>query len=271
MKSQTPTRSLLLAVTLAFAPSCFATQPGSDATPEAQRLDQVLTLAGTQINAFLDQFSDVKCTEQVKQEKFGKDDKVAVKEEATFDYLVMLTNSGGEISLSESRLPLHEGKDKKNRSLLVSNGFATLFLVFHPVYATSFQYRWLGEDPVEGRPLVKIGFEHIRGTRSPAALALRGREYPLELMGSAWIDPATGNIARIEAGIGDTLQDVGLKTIFSRIEFSPVSFDNTPAYWFPSTASVEVETPHQHWKNTHHFIDYKKFSVSTEDKVIQKP
>ena len=35
----------------------------------------------------------------------------------------------------------------------------------------------------------------IPGTRSPAALALRGREYPLELSGSAWIDPQTGVIA----------------------------------------------------------------------------
>jgi len=271
MRWRIPARSIRLALAVGVVPLCFAVQPGSETTPEAQRLEQVLSITGNQVNTFLDQFSDVKCTELVVQEKFSKDNKVAVKEEATFDYLIMLTNSGGEISLSESRLPLHEGKDKKNRSLLVSNGFATLFLVFHPNYSESFKYRWLGEETLDGHRLAKIGFEHVRGTRSPAALALRGREYPLELSGSAWIDPDTGNIAKIEAGIGDTLQDVGLKTISSHIEFSPVPFDSSPAYWFPTTASIEVETPHQHWRNTHRFTEYKKFSVSTEDKVIQKP
>ena len=273
MRSHTLTRvRTLAALLLAASLPCFAGQPAGETAPDAQRLEQVLSITGTQVNAFLDQFSDVKCIEQVEQEKFGKDDKVAVHERATYDYLVMLSNNGGEINLSESRQAVHEDKDKKNRSLLISNGFATLFLVFHPVYAGSFQYRWLGEDTVDGRQLTKIGFEHIRGTRSPAALALRGREYPLELSGSAWIDAETGNIARIEAGIGDTLQDVGLKTISSRVEFAPVPFGNlTPVYWFPTTARVEVETPRQHWRNTHHFTDYKKFSVSTEDKVIQKP
>ena len=270
MSGSNPSRVTSLAVLLfAAALQCFAEPP---ATPEAQRLDQVLSIAGVQINTFLDQISDVKCTELVKQEKFGKDDKVAVKEEATFDYLVILTNTSGEINLSESRIPVHEGKDKKNRSLLVSNGFANLFLVFHPTYSDSFQFRWLGEETVNGHGLAKIGFEHVRGTRSPAALALRGREYPLELSGSAWIDPETGNIARIETTIGDTLQDVGLKSLSSRVEFSPMPFGSSgPVYWFPSAATVEVETHRQHWRNTHRFTDYKKFSVSTEDKVIQKP
>ena len=93
---------------------------------------------------------------------------------------------------------MHEAKaDKKNTSLLVSNGFATLFLVFHPYYSQSFQFTAL-EDEAGGRPrLEQSPFRHIPGTRSPAALALRGREYPLELSGTAWIEPETGVIAKI--------------------------------------------------------------------------
>ena len=57
-----------------------------------------------QVSDSLEQFSDVKCTEQVTQEKLGKEDKVELKEESTYDYLVILTNAGGELSLDESRL-----------------------------------------------------------------------------------------------------------------------------------------------------------------------
>src|SRR5579864_9277348 len=158
------------------------------ASPEAQKLNDLLARTADQTSAFLDQFSDVKCTEQVRQEKLGKDDKVELKEDSTYDYLVILTNTGGELNLSESRIPVHEAKrDRKNTSMLLSNGFATLFLVFHPYYAEAFKFSFVGEDVIGGRVLDKVTFQHVPGMKSPAALALRGREYPLELSGAAWI------------------------------------------------------------------------------------
>lgn len=253
-----------------LAALCFADT--TSASPEAQKLDDLLARTANQTSGFLDQFSDVKCTEQVRQEKLGKDDKVELKEDSTYDYLVMLTNAGGELNLSESRIPVHQAKrDRKNTSMLLSNGFATLFLVFHPYYAEAFKFALSGEEVVGGRVLERINFEHVPGMKSPAALALRGREYPLELAGTAWVDPQTGSIAKIEAGIGNTLADVGLKSLSSEIDFAPVPFaDSKQVYWFPTQARVEVETPRQHWRNLHQFSAYKKFSVSTEEQVITK-
>ncbi len=250
-------------------PSFAGTAPAS---PEAQKLNDLLARTADQTSGFLEQFSDVKCTEQVRQEKLGKDDKVELKEDSTYDYLVILTNAGGELTLAESRIPVREAKrDRKNTSMLLSNGFATLFLVFHPYYADAFKFALAGEEEVGGRVLEKVSFQHVTGMKSPAALALRGREYPLELSGMAWIDPQTGSIAKIEAGIADTLQDVGLKSLNSEIDFTPVPFaDSKQVYWFPTQARVEVETPRQHWRNLHQFTAYKKFSVSTEEQVIKK-
>src|SRR5579864_2811370 len=118
-------------------------------SPESRKLNDLLARVANQTSAFLDQFSDVKCTEQVRQEKLGRDDKVELKEDSTYDYLVILTNAGGELNLSESRIPVHEAKrDRKNTSMLLSNGFATLFLVFHPYYADAFTFTLAGEDVV---------------------------------------------------------------------------------------------------------------------------
>ena len=262
--------SLSLATIILLAAACSAgADPGS---PDTQRLNDLLARAADQTAGFLDQFSDVKCTELVRQEKLGKDDKVMLKEESTYDYLVILTNTAGELNLSESRIPLHEAKrDRRNTSMLLSNGFATLFLVFHPYYAHSFQFALAGEEAVNGRIFEKVTFQHISGMKSPAALALRGREYPLELSGTAWIDSQTGSIAKIEAGIADTLADVGLKSFSSEIDFAPLPFSGLQqVYWFPTNARVEVETPRQHWRNLHQFTAYKKFSVSTEEQVVKK-
>ena len=239
---------------------------------EGQESGGLLRRTADQTQVFLDQFSDVKCIEQVRQEKLGKEDKVELKEESTYDYLAILTNAGGELNLSESRIPVREAKrDRRNTPMLLSNGFATLFLIFHPYYSAAFRFTLAGEETVGGRILVKVHFEHIVGTRSPAALALRGREYPLELSGMAWIDAETGSIAKIQAGIRDSLVDVGLKSLNSEIDFAPVLFAGSKtAYWFPTQAVVEVETPRQHWRNLHQFTAYKKFSVTTEERLTTK-
>lgn len=237
-----------------------------------QPLDDLLARTSKQVSLFLDQFSNVKCTEYVTQLKLGKNDKVEAKQETRFDYLVIMTSAGGQLNLSESRLSEHHSKQVKNLSLLVTNGFATLLLVFHPYYEGSFQFSQQEDDFLNGKRYVRVRFQHIKGTRSPTALVLRGREYPLELAGTAWIDPGTGVIAKIVAGIDDSLDDLGLKMLRSEVEYTPVSFrDLKQTFWFPSEATIEVETPKQHWRNTHRFADYREFSVSTEEVIAQKP
>ncbi len=264
-------------IVMMYVGYCLGSDRPADQRPQATDRDKLQTLlqrTGEQMNAYVEKFSDVRCTERVIQEKFRNNggEKVDLKEESSYDYLVMLSNNGGELSLSESRLPVREAKaDKKNRSMLVSNGFATLFLVFHPLYANSFEFSERGEEVVNGRRQTKIAFRHIHGTRTPAALALRGREYPLELSGTAWIDMETGSLSRISAGIDNTMADVGLNTLQSDVMFAPFSFhDPEETYWFPQRAIVEVETPRQHWRNTHEFTNYKRFSVSTEEQVATK-
>jgi hypothetical protein len=241
--------------------------------PSPEPFDKVLDRVTRHVSDFLDLFSDVKCTEQVTQEKLKPNGKVELAEQSTYDYLVILTNAGGELSLDESRLSLKKATAdrKKDISMLLSNGFATLFLVFHPYYANSFEFSDAGAELLDGHNARKIRFQHIRNTRSIAALALRGREYPLELSGTAWVDPETGNVLRIEAGIASTLEDIGMKSLHSQVTFAPVAFHkDDPVHWFPAEAVVEVETPKQHWRNTHRFSAYKQFSVTTEEHVAQK-
>jgi hypothetical protein len=240
--------------------------------PSLIPLEKILDRTAQRVSDFLDLFSNVKCLEHVTQEKLKPNGKVELSEQSTYDYLVILTNAGGELNLDESRLPVKEAKAdrKKDVSMLLSNGFATLFLVFHPYYSNSFEFRDAGIEMVNGHYARKIGFQHIHNTRSIAALALRGREYPLELSGIAWVDPETGNLLRIEAGIASSLQDIGMKDLQSKVTFAPVAFHkDDPVYWFPAEAVVDVETPKQHWRNTHHFSGYKQFSVSTEEHVAE--
>lgn len=234
--------------------------------------DALVARASQRTASFLDDFSEVRCTEQVVQEKLGKDEKIEVKQQSTYDYLVIFTNTDGELGLDESRLAIGDAaQDRKSRPLLITNGFATLVLVFHPYYSKSFEFSLTGDEVVGGQKLNKVEFHHLSGTRSPAALALRGREYPLELSGTAWIDPETGVVEKITAEVANTAEDVGLKSMRAEVQYAAVQFKGSKrTFWFPSRATVEVATPRQHWRNLHLFANYERFSVMTKEQVTEK-
>ncbi len=254
---------------LLFSSPCFASEP----VP----VEEVLQRVGKRVEDFLRRFYEVKCTELVSQAKLGKDGKVLHKEESVFDYLMMMQVVGDELKVEESRLAQREAEHTRNMPMLVTNGFSTLLLVFHPYYQGSFEFARLDDEEAEGKRWLRVRFQHIQGKRSPAVLLLRGREYPLELAGSAWIDSETGVIAKIHAGLKTGLEDVGLRSFRSEVRYAPyyppVPFEEAAPqeYWLPALATIDVQTPRQHWRNIHRFTDYKQYSVSVKSSVPRQP
>ncbi len=225
----------------------------------------VIAKTEVSVSKFLDLFSEVKCTELVEQTKLTPKGKVEHQERGRFDYLLMSQNSGGDLSLEESRLQEEATPHKKNVPLLVTNGFATLVLVFHPYYQGGFEFSGLEPDTLNGHNVVKIRFRHIKGMRTPTVLMLRGREYPLDMMGTAWIDPNTGIIERMQAELLTNMEDIGLRSLHADVSYGPPPFHGmTDMPWLAAEATIEVETPKQHWRNVHRFTNYKHFAVDTE-------
>jgi hypothetical protein len=252
----------ILAVAFTVPLSAVATDP----------LQELLDRTSRQVSASLELISEMNCTEHVTQAKLGDRGQIIEKEESSYDYLILLSNTGGELNLVESRIADHDGKSasREKAPLLLSNGFSTMFLIFHAYYAAGFEFSGADQESLGGRTLAKVHFRHIQGTRSPAALAVRGREYPLDLSGTAWIDPATGIIAKIEGTLETGMEDVGLRTLQFEVDYAPVAFQGpAQAYWLPAQATVEVESRHQHWRNTHVFTGYKRFSVDTKEQIAK--
>lgn len=247
-------------VLLLFTFTITSVAPAADNSTQA-----VIERVEANVAKFLDLFSEVKCTELVEQAKLNAKGKVDYQERGRFDYLLMSQNSGGDLSLEESRLQEEATPHKKNVPLLVTNGFATLVLVFHPYYQGGFEFSGLEPDTLNGHNVVKIRFRHIKGMRTPTVLMLRGREYPLDMMGTAWIDPATGIIERIQAELFSNMEDIGLRSLTADVTYAPPPFRGmTDMPWLASQATIEVETPKQHWRNIHRFTNYKHFAVDTQ-------
>ena len=257
---------------LAAILGCLLSGGSAAAESPSIPMNDLLERTGDFASKFLQEFSSVKCSELVTQAKLGKSGKTEYLEEAAFDYLLLAQSDNGELSLVESRLATATPKLRRNLPLLVTNGFSTLLLVFHPTYQAGFEFSELPDEVVDGQRLARIHFRHIHGMRSTAALVLRGREYPLDLEGTAWIHPESGMVARISAELEGNMEDVGLRALRCEVEYAPVAFhDIQMNSWLPTSAVIEVETPRQHWRNTHRFTSYERFSTSVESRIAENP
>lgn len=263
-----PLIRIVLFFFLGMLPAAAMASEDSSAPVSGARLNDILGLARKSVGEFWQQFGLVTCVESVAQQKLGKKGEIQSLRKSTFDYMVFLNAEPDDFSVEESRLLQGKESKAKNVPLLIASGLPTLLLVFHPYYEDDFNYRLEGEEMAGGRKLIRIRFEHIPGRRSTTALRLRGRDYPLDIQGIASVDPETGAIQKIIAGLSAPMSDVNLKTLEMDVRYDPQKFRAAESvYWLPSTATINVQTERQHWRNVHQFSNYKRFSVNTEIKI----
>jgi hypothetical protein len=232
----------------------------------------VLIRARRNIEGFFDQAANVVCAESVTQLVVGKSGKPTYREESKYDYQLEASSTGSSWKVNESREVRKQAFRDPSRTLLVTSGFASLLLIVHPSYESSYQFQPAGEETVDGSPMVKIGFKPVPGASSPAALQLRGKSYPLPLAGTMWIDKGTGAVTRLTAAVDSSLGDLGLQSMTSDIHYALVQFhDPDEMYWMPVSATIDVETPRQHWRNIHRFTAYRRFRATIQIDIGKTP
>ena len=233
-------------------------------------LAAILTRSGEKLSSLAEEFANVTCTETVTQFKLDKGGKELQKADSEFDYLLSISADAHAIALEESRLP-HNLHGQPQPKLMSSNGFATLFLVLHPYYQSSYEFTLDGIVPAQGTTVAHVGFRAIPGRRMPSMLFLRGKEYPLELAGTITVDVKTGDVLRVQAAPANPLQDIGIRDLQLDVEYAPVPLRGQAGQFrFASAASVELATEKQRWRNVHRFSHYQQFSVET-DEVVKTP
>lgn len=267
----------LLAATLACtALLCAQTRAASPDTPAAASSDPAFVARANAailrsrklIDHFFEQTNNVVCNEDVAQTIVGKNGKPVYREESVFEYQMLANAHGGSLRLMESREARKEAFRDPSKTLLITNGFASMLLVLHPDFEGSYVFTPTAEESIESRTLEKIHFKPVAGGSSPAAIQLRNRNYPLPLAGDIWIDQESGAVVKLIAALDSNLDDLGLHDLRSEIHYSLVQFhDPEEAYWMPSSAIIDVETPKQHWRNVHRFTDYRRFRATIQVQI----
>ncbi len=232
-----------------------------------QDADALLERTGRTVELFWEQVPSFACTEAVIQEKIGSKGRIEYQLDSVFDYLALTRATEENLMIEELRLPRRQQVKKENKtSLLSTEGFPTLLLIFHPLYQGNYRFRIETGNEEDGA--LRIRFEHVPGMRSTAALTIMDRIYPLELQGTAWVDAETGAIRKISAGLVAPMKNINIENFRIEVHYKPQNFQSDPeTVWLPSRAVIEVQTALQHWRNTHIYSQYKRFSVQSEAKI----
>ncbi len=260
-------RSLVSAI--AFSAALCTVAPAARAADNASGTAELLERAGQRVKQFWEELSSVACTENLVQEKLDAKGKVVLSSRGEFDYLINLRWDNVGMLVDESRLPLGApAKRAPQGALLATQGFATLLMIFHPEFQSSYSFSDDGEETVSGRKVVRIRFLPKNGAPTPGILAVKGRDYPIQWQGIARVDPEQAVVVSIDAQWKDPAPDVGLQSLTSQVRYAPTPFRGSSSnWWLPESAEIEVRTAHQHWRNVHHFANYRRFSVDADSKI----
>ena len=255
-------RLTLSRATVAAALLCSIPAPAR-AAQNSDDLAALLSKTRAQVEQFAERFSYLRYDDDVVEAKLKRNDKAAYKQEIVYDSLLRMDFNDGQLRVNEQRLVEKPPRKLETRPLLDTYGFSTLEMIFHPYYESSFRFSDQGSAVQDGRTLERIAFQHVPNTPSPVLYQTLGPDRPLDDSGSAWIDAATGGIYRIDATIASGLSDAGIKEIGVSVKIEPVTLqDQTEPQLLPVTATIDLETPRQHWRNVHHFSDYRKYRVA---------
>ncbi len=225
----------------------------------------LLEKAAVQAEEFTKRFPALTCTEKLTQIRYGQGEKIASRRDSVFDYLILMETVGDEFTVEESRLPKSRPQKDPPQALLATTGFAVMQVVFHPHFQASYKFEEIEPETSGGIAWRRLRFEHLAGHSSPTVLEVKGREYPIAWRGTAWLNPGTGAVKRIQTELREPLPDIGLLSLSSVVDYEAAS----PAIpvWVPRLAVVEARTAHQHWRNQHEFSDYRRFEVNVQQKV----
>ncbi len=262
----------LVAALVVTVGTCVAqAPPGEIAAAPSPSLD-ALVLARKHVQEYFEKFSDLTCKETVTQIVLNNSGHALYRENSAFDYQFEATSASGSLKFNETRQPRNPAFRDPARTLLVTTGFAGLLLVAHPMYEASYVFESGGAETIDGISYALIRFVPVPGASSPASLRLRGKNYPLPMSGTLWINPQSGAIVKLEAKVDSSLSDLGLAGLRSEVHYAPHNFRNpAQSVWIAESAVIDVDTPRQHWRNLHRFTDYKRFNVNVQEEIGKLP
>ena len=248
---------------------------GLEPATDQGQLDSILSAVGKTVAEFFSNFPNTSSVEQIRQEKMGRKQKANATLDQKFRYLCLTPAEAWGLGFDEYRVDLSAGpawRQGLQDGFMLTSGFASASLVFHPMYQSQAVFRYLGRQKVNGRDAYVVAFAQKPVTARSYGLFKSGKTTITTFsQGLAWIDSQSYQITRLRTDLLKPLPEVNLETETTEIAFAAVRFKGIPTgFWLPQQVTVNVDWNGKHFRNEHRYSDYKLFNVEATERM-RKP
>lgn len=246
-----------------------------------ERLPLILARVGANVKAFFEDFSNTTSVERLRTDRPGQDpsfeDPMGITRaspgfEQTFNYVALARTDPRQIGLDEYRTDT-TGTLVEPSGGLVTKGFVSTSIHFHPAYQADSVFRYVGKVMLHGSDALVVVFAQRPGVaRAVGQIHVPGGSPVVLVQGVAWIDPASFRIIRLRTDLLAPPPGTGLKRQTTEIEYGEVRFKQLRStLWLPTRVTVTLDWRGKVFRNRHQYSDFRLFSVETEQKTRTVP
>jgi hypothetical protein len=213
----------------------------------------------------LERFS---ATERVDHFAVHGDDGLGALDARSFDYVAVISHDGDRnFQLDEYR----NGAMDPTRfpAGIATTGLTALALIFHPNFASEFNFACDGLGELGGKPAWQIHFEQrLDRPNQIRSYRVSQNAYPIPLKGRAMIDAGTFQVLRLDSELVKPVTNIKLTQERISIDYALVRFQTeAQQLWLPQSAEIYVERNGNRYYRRHTFSNFQVFTVGTEQKV----
>lgn len=148
-------------------------------------------------------------------------------------------------------------------------GLPTLALVFHPKFASEFDFVCEGLGEFGGKPVWQVHFEQRPDRPNQMrSYVVYKNSYPVPLKGRVMLDAGTLQVLRMESELVRPIQTIKLTREHISIDYALVQFQtDEQQLWLPTSAELYVERNGNRYYRRHTFSNFRVFTVGTDQKV----
>ena len=213
----------------------------------------------------LDRFS---ATERVEHFAVHGDDGLVAPDARSFDYVVVVSHNGDRnFQIDEYR----NGAMDPTRfpAGIATTGLPALALIFHPNFASEFNFACEGLGESGGKPAWQVHFEQrLDRPNQIRSYRVYQNAYTIPLKGRAMIDAGTFQVSRLDSELIKPVTNIKLTQERISIDYALVQFRTEgQQLWLPQSAEIYVERNGSRYYRRHTFSNFQVFTVGTEQKV----
>jgi tetratricopeptide (TPR) repeat protein len=236
-----------------------------------EELVSILQKTGESVELMFRTFPNTVSVEQIRQERRGKDGKVKNSSAQSFQYLLLARPERWGLGLEEYRTNARGDRGAPvglKDGFMLTAGFASAPLLFHPAYQSGSNLRYLGRQVLDGRDTYVVAFaQRAETAKMIERFNTENASVLVLLQGVAWIDAATYRIIRMRTDLLKPPTGVRLERQTTEIRFQQIPFTEiATALWLPQEVAVTVDWKGKTFRNSHRYSDFKLFNVATEER-----